>query len=167
MAMRRLLAIALVLGLLPGLAGCGDNKPEPAPSEPASFDPAAYEETLRSYGEDFTKSNQAMQPLLEYEGELPDRAVLAYMRYLIPACYAMHDDVDTLVAIKTENYPFVLVGVDQFVPSYYLLEQLLQGKVSTGMQHWFDLMHVSTCDDTKLACDYLNVAIKWYDFERI
>jgi len=163
---RKLLAIALVLALLPGLAGCGGNKPEPAPSRPVAFDPAAYEETLRNYGEDFAKSNEALQPLLEYEGELPDRAVLAYMRYLLPACYAMHDDVETLVAIKTENYPLVLVGVDQFMPSYAYLFRLLEGKASPGILRWAYLMSHENMEDRLKTCEsYLTMAKHWYNFE--
>jgi len=166
--MRKLLVIALALGLLFGLFACGR---EPAPPESVPFDLAAYAETLHGYGEDFTKSNEALQPLLDYEGELPDRAVMAYMQYLYPACDAfaqqyLHNGADVLVALKTENYPFVLIGFDQFVPSYYLLDQKLLGKASPGMGLWLAQMVTETRDYAERDCAfYLNTAKSWYDFE--
>jgi len=163
-----MLAFVLALGLLLGLAACG-KAPNPAAPEPAPFGLAAYEDTLRGYGEDYTKSNEALQYLLDYEGELPDRAIMAYMQYLIPACYAMTGDVDELVAIKTENYPILLMGPGQsawLVPSYYLLDQKLLGKASPGMGLWLAQMVTENRDYAERDCAYyLHSAKSWHDFE--
>ena len=131
--MRKLIVIALVLGLLLGLAGC----------KPVVFDVVSYEESLRNYGEDYTKYNEAMQPLLNHKGELPDHAVLAYMRYLYPACYAY----------------------GQFSPDYGRIAQKLRNRVSPGMARWLALMTPTIREFERDCAFYLHTAKDWNDFE--
>jgi len=168
--MRRFFAIALALGLLSGLCACRAAEPPEPTAPPAPFDPAAYGETLRGYGEDFTRSGEAMR-LLNSADKLPDQSVAAFLQYLYPACGALerryrNGETDLLVGLKEENWPIALTESEGFAPNYWYISQALLRKASPGMRNWLALMVSGEFDYGQLDCAYyLQAAKNWYDFE--
>ena len=94
--MKKLLTIVLALGLLLGLAACGAPKAEEPTSRETTTQPAmpfdleAYKAALSEWGAADPVEHvvnpaphiaEAFQPLQDYNGILPDEAVMAFARY--------------------------------------------------------------------------------------
>ena len=165
--MRKLLVIALALGLLLGLAACGEPvEDEPTteftmttihPGEP--FDLEGYQSMLRAFtmypedcakqrgtcdglrGEIATEIEAVFRPLKDYAGELPDEAILAFMQWFMPVCYSLGSDT---AYADPEVYPYTAYepgknGGIEYRPNYaYILFELM-GKPSPGMANWLFL----------------------------
>jgi len=138
--MRRLLVIVLALGLVLGLAACGGKEPEPETTtetfmEPAApFDLEAYTETLEEASYQADKIAEVFQLLEDYEGILPDEAVMAFAHFLACAC-------EGLLNYEAEKYPCLTsYGHSYFSdPDYPAVIKALEGKLSPGAVRWLEL----------------------------
>lgn len=152
--MRKSLAFVLALCLLFVLAACAvPQEKEPATDEPtlpeataehaAPFDIAAYKAALSGWAEADPVTHvvnpaphiaDAFQPLKDYEGILPDEAVLAFSHFLDRAS-------DGLPNYEAEKHPFLtLYGHSYFSdPDYPAVIKALEGKLSSGAALWLVL----------------------------
>jgi len=144
--MRKLFAIAVALGLLPGLFACGAPSEEEstvlasgaateAATQPvALFDLETYKETLEENAYRADKIGEVFRPLQDHEGILPDEAVLAFAHYLACACEGLYN-------FEAEEYPFLTAhGRGEFsAPDYPALAEALEGKLSPGAARWLEL----------------------------
>jgi len=165
--MRKLLVIALALGLLFGLAACVDTaEPEDVFAMQEStmylgepFDLEGYQSMLRAFtmhpqdyakqrgtcdglrGEIATEIEAVFLPLKDHTGELPDEAILAFMQWFMPMCYSLGSDT---AYADPEVYPYTAYepgknGGIEYRPNYaYILFELM-AKPSPGMANWLFL----------------------------
>jgi hypothetical protein len=163
-SVRRLLVIALALGLLFGLAACVDTaEPEDVSTMQEStmhlgepFDLAGYQSMLRAFtmhpgdyakrrgtcdglrGEIAGEIEALFRPLKEYPGELPDEAILAFMQWFMPECYSLGSDT---AYAAPEVYPYTAYepgenGGIEYRPNYAYILFELTAKPSPGMANW-------------------------------
>jgi len=163
--MRKLLAFILALGLLLGLAACGDIANDGKMLQESTmrldgpFDLDGYQSMLRAftmYPRDYAKQRGAcdglrleiateidalFRPLRDCEGELPDEAILAFLQWFMPVCYSLGSDTDYA---DPQVYPYTAYeqsesGGIEYLPNYAFILFELMGKPSPGMARWLVL----------------------------
>jgi len=145
--MRRLLAFILALGLLLWLAACGGKEPDPEnlietttriTTEPATvaafFDLEAYKETLKEVFPSAGEIAEVFQPLKDYEGILPDEAVMAFTRYLDLVYTLPLSHID-----PAQEYLFLIPDLPDCYPDYRGIAAALTGKLGPGATRGLEL----------------------------
>jgi len=168
--MRKLLVFVLVLGLLPGLAACG-NEPAPTETTAETTLPETEPETTAAPDE----IAEWFKTLLECEGVLPDEDVFAFAHFLDGFC-------EGLLNFHAKEYPFLTAyGNTLFSdPDYPALASALEGKLSPGAARWlalkaeendcepdYDIIGGKNCDPSPVPTfeQRLRLAKDWYTFE--
>jgi hypothetical protein len=132
--MRKLLVVALALGLLLCFVACG----APVASEPPPFDVAAYGETLRGYfrghGGDILKVEEAFRPLADWSGELPDEAVVGFVRNLEMVYKIPPSHID-----PAQEYLFLISDLPFCYPDFRAIAAALTGKLGLGAARLLEL----------------------------
>jgi len=128
---------AIENALVPG-AATGTATTQPA----APFGLEAYKALLEENDYQADKIEESFRPLQNFDGVLPDEAVLAFAHYLACACEGLYN-------YEAENYPFLKAyGHSYFSdPDYPALLEAFEGKLSPGAVRWLALKaQEKTCE---------------------
>jgi len=187
--MRKLLAFILALGLILGLAACGDIANDSEILQESTmrmdgpFDLDGYQSMLKAFTmhpQDYAKRrgtydglrlevatdiNAMFRPLREYKGELPDEAVLAFLQWFMPVCYSLGSDTEYA---DPQVYPYTAYepgenGGVVYRPNYAYMQFDLMGKPSPGMARWLTLKENETTGWQAFEAEYPALASKIAD----